>query len=216
MCEDMEEDLSSCTAGIDIWVPLMCLGGDSGLCAGTWRRTHHRALQVWISGLLLCVLGRLRPVCEDMEEDLSSCTAGMDIWVPLMCLGGGSGLCAGHGGGPIIVHCRYGYLGCSYVSWGGSGLCARTWRRTYHRALQVWISGLLLCVLGSLRPVCEDMEEDPSSYTAGMDTVFATVCPGGSSDLGMGIWSRDHHRALQLWIPCLLLCVLEEAMSWVR
>ena len=56
-CGDMEEDPSSCTAGMDIWVALMCPGGGSGLCARTWRRTHHRALQVWISGLLLCVLG---------------------------------------------------------------------------------------------------------------------------------------------------------------
>ena len=57
------------------------------------------------------------------------------------------------------------------------------------------------------------MEQDPSPYTAGMDTVFATVCPGGSSDLGTGIWSRDHHRALQVWIRCLLLCVLEVATA---
>ena len=92
----------------------------------------------------------------------------------------------GHGGGPIIVHCRYGYHVCYGVSW----------RRPRHG--------------------CGDMEQDPSSYTAGMDTVFATVCPGGSSDLGTGILSRDHHRALQVWIRCLLLCVLEEATARVR
>ena len=89
-----------------------------------------------------------------MEEDLSSCIAGMGTMFAAVCSGGGPGVDAG----------------------------------TWH----------------------------PSSYTAGMDTVFATVCPGGSSDLGTGIWSRDYHRALQVWIRCLLLCVLEEATARVR
>ena len=74
----------------------------------------------------------------------------------------------GHGGGPIIVHCRYGYLGCCYVSW----------RRP--------------------RPVCEDMEEDLSSCSAGMDIWVALMCPGGGSGLCARTWRRTYHRALQV------------------
>ena len=52
----------------------------------------------------------------------------------------------GHGGGPIIVHCRYGYRVC-YCPGGSSNLGTGIWSRDHHRALQVWIRGLLLCVL---------------------------------------------------------------------
>ena len=82
----MEEDPSSCTAGMDIVFTLVCPEGGPGPGEGTWRRTHHRALQVWMPCLLLCVL----------KED--------------------QGRVSGHGGGPIIVNSRYGYRVYSCVS----------------------------------------------------------------------------------------------------
>ena len=60
------------------------------------------------------------------------------------------------------------------------------------------------------------MKQGPSSCTAGMDTVFAAVCLGGGPGVDAGTWNRTHHRTLQVWIPCLLLCVLEEATARVR
>ena len=60
------------------------------------------------------------------------------------------------------------------------------------------------------------MEEDPSSCTAGMDAVFALVCPEGGPGPGKWTWRRTHHREQQVWVPCLLLCVLKEDQGRVK
>ena len=170
MCEDMEGGPSSCTAGMDIWVALRCPGeAQAWLQAGTWRRTHHHALQVWISGLLLCVL-----------EEALACVRG-------------------HGGGPTIVHCRYGYLGCSHVSWGRlRPVCGDMEEDPSSCAagMDIWVA--VICPGRKLKPGCGDMEEDPSSYTAGMEIWVALMCPGGGSSVDAVIRSKTHHRVLHI------------------